>query len=56
VEHDINNKAEQTAEGDVQKDDFTTEKMENEDGSSDTSRKIEVPNHRVLSFILLVKF
>jgi hypothetical protein len=57
VEHDINNNIEQTAAGDEQKDDFTTtEKIETEDGLSDTSRKIEVPNHRVLSFIFLVKF
>ena len=48
LEHDTNNNLEQTAEGDMQEDDFTTDKTETEDGSSDTCRKIEVPNHRVL--------
>ncbi|KAF3329360.1 far upstream element-binding protein 2-like isoform X2 [Carex littledalei] len=47
LEHDINNNLEQTTEGDMEKDDFSTDKTETEDGSSDTCRKIEVPNHRV---------
>lgn len=47
AEHDGNNNGEQAAEGDVQKEDFTTEKAETEDGSSETTRTIEVPNHRV---------
>lgn len=50
VEHDIDNNVDRTAEGNVQKDDFTAEKTETADGSSETSRTIEVPNHRVLSF------
>lgn len=49
-DHNIKDKSEQTAEEDARKDDFTQTEIETNDGSSDSTRKIEVPNHRVLVF------